>query len=254
MRIIKKLIPFIGIIILWQIAAHFTWVNQAILPAPTQILKALFELSASGELFEHALESVKRVAIGFLIASIFGVSLGIISGYFRLFSEIIMPVCEFLRPIPPIAWIPIAILWFGLGDSPAYFIVFIGAFFPIFINCYWGVRQSRLTYLNMARNLGLNKRQILANIILPGSLPGIISGLRIGLGLAWTSVISAELVGAQSGLGYMIQMNRIMLRTYNIIVGMIVIGVIGLLMNYLMHVLEKKLTFWDKGRLESTPQ
>jgi len=234
----------------WQAAASLGWVNELILPAPVAILKAGVELLRSGELAQHAANSVKRVAIGFLLAGFFGVSIGALAGYSRRTAELLTPFFEFLRPIPPIAWIPIAILWFGLGDSPAYFIVFVGAFFPIFINSYWGVRSINIVHLEVARNLGTGRLLTLSDVILPGSLPAILKGLRIGLGLAWTCVISAELVGAQSGLGYMIQLNRIMLKTQNIVVGMIAIGLIGLLMNQLMALLEDRLTFWNQASTE----
>mgnify|MGYP001605322452 CR=1 FL=1 len=200
-------------------------------------------------MFLDLFASVKRVLAGFLAASVFGLVLGTLSGYGRRLSDAIMPLCEFLRPIPPIAWIPIAILWFGLGDKPAYFIVFIGAFFPIFINCYWGIRESRLTHLNVARDFGASRLIVFTDVLLPGSLPRILHGLRIGLGLGWTSVISAELVGAQSGLGYMIQLNRVMLRTENIIAGMVTIGLAGLVMNYFMLRLEKRLLAWRRGTI-----
>lgn len=231
---------------IWQILIHLKLVNDYILPPPVNIFKALIRLAKSGELFTNLLDSIKRVLVGFLIASFLGVGSGIISGYFRKVSDALTPIFEFLRPIPPIAWIPIAILWFGLGDKPAYFIVFVGAFFPIFINSYWGIRETRITHLNVARNFGANRFIILTDVLLPDSLPRILHGLRIGLGLGWTSVIAAELVGAQSGLGYMIQLNRIMLKTENIIAGMISIGIAGLVMNYLMLMLERRLTSWNQ--------
>ncbi len=246
MRILKKILPFLVVIIIWQSLIYFKLLNEYILPSPVNIFKAFTRLAESGELFINLLDSVKRVSVGFLIASFLGVGLGIIAGYFRKVADVLTPLSEFLRPIPPIAWIPIAILWFGLGDRPAYFIVFVGAFFPIFINCYWGIRESRVMHLNVAQNFGASRMVILTDVLLPGSLPRILHGLRIGLGFGWTSVIAAELVGAQSGLGYMIQLNRIMLRTENIIAGMISIGIAGLIMNYLMLILEKRLTYWNE--------
>lgn len=246
MRILKKLLPFLVVIIIWQLLIHLKLVNEYILPSPVNIFKAFIRLAKSGELFIDLSNSIKRVLVGFSMASFLGVGLGIISGYFRKVSDVFTPLVEFLRPIPPIAWIPIAILWFGLGDKPAYFIVFVGAFFPIFINSYWGIRETRITHLNVARNFGASRSVILTDVLLPGSLHRILHGLRIGLALGWTSVISAELVGAQSGLGYMIQLNRIMLKTENIIAGMITIGIAGLVMNYLMLILERRLTSWNQ--------
>lgn len=246
MKVLKKILPFLALIALWQLLSHFKLLNEYLLPSPINVFKAFLRLAKSGELFMDLIDSVRRVLIGFLMASLLGLLLGTVSAYFQKVSDALTPLLEFLRPIPPIAWIPIAILWFGLGDKPAYFIVFVGAFFPIFINSYWGIRDSRIMHLNVARNFGASRFIILTDILLPGSLPRILHGLRIGLGLAWTSVISAELVGAQSGLGYMIQLNRIMLKTENIIAGMITIGIAGLIMNFFMLILEKRLTFWNQ--------
>lgn len=252
MKILKRILPFLIVIVFWQLLAHFRMLNEYLIPSPLNVFTAFLRLAKTGELFMDLLNSVKRVLAGFLAAGLLGVTLGLVSGYFRRIAEALTPLLEILRSIPPIAWIPIAILWFGLGDAPAYFIVFVGAFFPIFINTYWGVRASRAAHLNVARNFGAAPLLILTDVILPASLPRILGGLRIGMGLAWTSVISAELVGAQSGLGYMIQLNRIMLRTPNIIVGMIAIGITGFLMNYTMLILEKKLLPWNRETIESS--
>lgn len=249
MKLLKRAFLFIFLIVSWQIAVYFGWINSLILPSPLSIASSFIQLSTSGELVLDILSSIKRVGVGFLIAVFLGVPLGVISAYSKNVSWFLTPLFEFLRPIPPIAWIPIAILWFGLGDAPAYFIVFVGAFFPIFINSYWGIRSGKFTYFNVAKNIGANRFLIFTDVLLPGSLPHIMSGLRIGMGLAWTSVISAELVGAQSGLGYMIQLNRIMLRTNKIVVGMIAIGIVGFIMNYLMMLLERRLTFWNQDTI-----
>jgi ABC-type nitrate/sulfonate/bicarbonate transport system permease component len=251
MKSIKKIIPFAVILLLWELLSRTGLLNAQLLPSPSVIFAAAVQLAASGEIFTDLLFSVKRVLAGFLAASVLGLTAGAVSGYSRRVSDAVMPLCEFLRPIPPIAWIPIAILWFGLGDNPAYFIVFVGSFFPIFINSYWGVRESRINHLNVARNFGAGRALTLTDVLLPGSLPRIMHGLRIGLGLGWTSVISAELVGAQSGLGYMIQLNRIMLSTENILVGMAAIGLAGLGMNWLMLLLERRLLAWSAETLQA---
>jgi len=251
MKIFKKILPFVAVLAVWEMLSRLGLLNSRLLPAPAAIFKAGVGLAGSGEIFADLFFSVKRVFAGFLAAAVLGLGAGAVAGYSRRVSDAVLPLCEFLRPIPPIAWIPIAILWFGLGDNPAYFIVFIGAFFPVFINSYWGVRESRINHLNVARNFGAGRWTILTDVLLPGSLPRIMHGLRIGLGLGWTSVISAELVGAQSGLGYMIQLNRVMLNTENIIVGMTAIGLAGLGMNWLMLLLERRLLAWSAETLRA---
>ncbi len=249
LKIFKKILPFLVLISLWQLVSWLGLLNTGIIPGPAAVFKSFLKMLYSGELPLDIFDSVKRVFIGFIFAAVFGVTLGALLSYFKRASFIFTPIIELLRPIPPIAWIPIAILWFGLGDKPAYFIVFVGSFFPIFINSFWGIRETKAIHLNVARNFGASSLILFTDVLLPCSLPKILHGLRIGLGLAWTSVISAELVGAQSGLGYMIQLNRIMLKTPNIIAGMIVIGIIGFTMNYFMHILERKLTPWNKDTI-----
>lgn len=249
LKILKKILPFLALILLWQLVSWLGLLNADIVPGPAAVFKSFLKMLYSGDLLLDIFYSVKRVFIGFIFAAVFGVTLGVLLSYFKRASFIFTPIFELLRPIPPIAWIPIAILWFGLGDKPAYFIVFVGSFFPIFINSFWGIRETKTIHLNVARNFGASSLILFTDVLLPCSLPRILHGLRIGLGLAWTSVISAELVGAQSGLGYMIQLNRIMLKTSNIIAGMVVIGMIGFTMNYFIHILEKKLTLWNKDTI-----
>lgn len=250
MTFLKKIIPFLFLVLIWQLLISYELANELILPSPTTVWHAFVRAFTVGELYIDIAQSVHRVLVGFLSAAFLGVLIGLWAGYSKCIAFFVTPLCELLRPIPPIAWIPIAILWFGLGNAPAYFIVFVGSFFPIFINTFLGVKTLRLNYINVARNFGASSPCIFSDVVIPGSAAHIMRGLRIGLGLAWTSVISAELVGAQNGLGYMIQMNRIMLKTQNVIVGMITIGIIGLIMNYGMALLERKLTFWNRETIE----
>lgn len=250
MQMIKKGIFLSVGLIVWQILVSVGMINDYMFPAPIDLGRSFYALLVSGELAVDILSSVKRVCVGFALATVAGVSLGVLAGYSKKVSELLTPFFEFLRPIPPIAWIPIAILWFGFGDAPAFFLVFLGAFFPIFINTYWGIRSSKQIYVNVARNFGVGKWVTLSQVIFPASVPYICRGIHIGLGLAWTSVITAELVGAQSGLGYMIQLNRIMLKTSHIVVGMITIGVVGLCMNSILNLITRRLTFWCQDSME----
>lgn len=228
------------VIALWQLLAWVGWINTQILPAPWQLAATAWEMTRSGELPVHVLDSTRRVLVGFLLAAAVGLTLGLALGAGRRLDRYLHPLVELLRPIPPIAWIPLAILWFGIGDQPAYFIVTLGAFFPIFVNSYHGIRQVHPLYIRAAQCLGATRRLLITDVLLPAALPAILTGLRVGIGVAWTSVIAAELVGAQSGLGYMIQTNRILLRTDKIVVGMLAIGVVGLLINQSLGVLERR--------------
>jgi len=234
---------FLFIIVWWVISKIFH--NAQLLPDPIIVGKT-FITSLKNGLFNDAIASIQRVLFGFLIASVLGVFLGLLCGINKWVSRLISPILELLRPIPPIAWIPLAILWFGIGNNPAYFLVFLGAFFPIFSNTYLGVSSVEETYKRAAYSLGATKKEIITDIILPASMPQIFTGLKIGLGVGWMVVIAAELVGAQSGLGYMIQLNRFLLNSPEIITGMITIGVIGFLLNLLITKIEKMTTPWNQ--------
>ena len=244
--LLPKVVSVSALITIWQLLVWTGWANTKIIPPPLQLISATRQLISTGELGVHVLASSRRVVVGFLIASVCGVSSGLILGSSRRLSDCITPLIELLRPIPPIAWIPLAILWFGIGDRPAFFIVALGAFFPIFINSFAGIWSVSHSHIAAARCLGADRRLLLTDVLIPAALPHILTGLRIGLGIAWTSVIAAELVGAQSGLGYMIQTNRILLRTDKIVVGMAMIGVVGLFMNTGMVALENRWLKWKK--------
>jgi nitrate ABC transporter permease subunit len=240
-----KTISFIcSILLIWQISYFIFQIENPLIPSPLQICLALKEIIVSGEIFPHIFDSLRRVMVGFSLAALVAISLGILCGYSKKIGVLLEPLVEIIRPIPPIAWIPLAILLFGLGDRSAYFIIFIGAFFPIFTNTFFGARSIPQIYLRLARTADIKTYSYLKNILLPFSLPYIFTGLKIGVGMAWMSLIAAELIGAQSGLGYFIQISRLSLSMDKIMAGMIVIGVLGLLLNHIIRFIEKKYLFW----------
>ncbi|MBT4433458.1 ABC transporter permease [Candidatus Falkowbacteria bacterium] len=240
----QKLITFITLIVLWQGVFLILGPQNYILPSPKNTALTFIKVFESGEIIKHIFVSLKRVVIGFTLASVTGVFLGLILGYFKKAGSYFHPIVEILRPIPPIAWIPIAILIFGLGNGSAYFIVFLGAFFPIFTNTFFGVKSLPRVYKNVALSFEVTKFIFFKKILFYFSLPYIFTGLRIGIGMAWMSVIAAELIGAQSGLGYFIQLNRLLLQTEKIIIGMILIGMLGYFLNKIISILEKRLIPW----------
>lgn len=247
----RLLLPIISFLLLWQILSSLEILNPQFLPSPLNVGRELVDSLINQNLLVDVFASLKRVVIGFLIAAVLGIGIGLFAGFNRATANFVTPLIELFRPIPPIAWIPLAILWFGLGDKPAYFLVFLGAFFPIFTNVLFGVTAVEETYKRAAYSLGATRRHFITDILIPASLPHIFTGMRIGLGVGWIVVITAELVGAQSGLGYMIQFNRLLLETPKVIVGMVVIGIIGFLMNKLMVQLEHKLVPWKKSEQTS---
>jgi len=235
---------FFILLFLWQIAANFKIINVNFLPPPSSLVKEFYYLAKSGYLSSNLLGSLYRVTLGFTIAVCLGVILGTLLGYFSKIGNVIVPVLDILRSIPPIAWIPLAILWFGLGNSSSIFIITLGAFFPIFVNTFSGVRSVSRFHLDTGRCFGANQALIISDIILPSAMTQLLTGIRIGIGTAWTSVIASEMVGTRNGLGYAIQLNRIMLDTDAVIVNMILIGVIGWLMNTIILHIEKRISFW----------
>jgi ABC-type nitrate/sulfonate/bicarbonate transport system permease component len=214
--------------------------NAVLLPTPAAVLNGFTQLIADGSLVSDVAASMKRVIGGFLLATVIAVPLALMMAYSRRLGFLLSPIVMFLRPIPPIAWIPIAILWFGIGDPPSYFITALAAFFPIFINSYDGGQSVRPEHVHAARSLGAGPRALFTRIYLPSAMPMISTGLRIGLGQSWMAVVTAELVAAHSGLGYMIQANRLALETGLVLVGMCVIGVLGAAMSILLEILERR--------------
>jgi ABC-type nitrate/sulfonate/bicarbonate transport system permease component len=184
---------------------------------------------------------LRRVFGGFAIAAVIAPPLALVLASSWTLRCIMLPLVTLLRPIPPIAWIPLAILWFGLGDPPSYFITALAAFFPIFLNAFAGGQHLEREHVNAARSLGAGRASLLVRIMMPSALPMIATGLRIGLGQAWMAVVTAELVAAQSGLGFMIQASRLNLETSRVLVGMTLIGMLGALMTAALGVIERRL-------------
>lgn len=238
----KKIFLLILLIVIYQISYSIFPIKNY-LPSIPDILSGVVRNFSDKYIYNHIFASLQRVLVGFLFATIMGTSLGILIGYNKYLRGLKFYI-ELLRPIPPIAWIPIAIMIFGLGDRSAYFIVFLGALFPIFTNTYFGVISLPTIYRNVALSFELNKFTYITRVVFFYSLPYIFTGLKIGIGMAWMSVIAAELIGSQSGLGYFIQLNRLLLQTDNIIIGMILIGVMGYLLNRIIDFVEKIVIRW----------
>ncbi|MDD4938322.1 MAG: ABC transporter permease subunit [Candidatus Shapirobacteria bacterium] len=213
-------------------------------PSIFELMNSFVKNFSNKDIYIDIINSLLKVSVGFFIASIIGIILGLVLGSTQKF-KFIVKIIEILRPIPPIAWIPIAIIIFGLGNLSAYFIVFLGAFFPIFTNTYFGALSLPLIYKNTALSFEISHPAYFFKILLFNALPNIFTGLKIGIGMAWMSVIAAELIGSQSGLGYFIQLNRLLLRTDNILIGMITIGVIGNLLQNLIEIIRKKSIYWE---------
>jgi len=244
-KTVKQFLVVLFFLFIWQIISLLNQKFNSFVSNPTEVATATFDGFTKGSLLIDALASLKRVTIGFSIACLFAIPLALLLTYYKNLSIYAEPIIELLRPIPPIAWIPIAILFFGLGNNSAYFVVFIGSFFPIFINSYHGASSLPTIYRNVCKSFEIKGFIYVQKILFYYSLPYIFTGIKIGLGMAWMSVIAAELMGAQEGLGYSIQMNRLLLRTDNVIAGMLLIGIVGLFLNRLVAWIRKLVIPWE---------
>jgi len=247
----KRLIPPLVVIAVWQIVTTVGGIPSYKLPSPLQVLVGLKDLVVVGLppghlLHTHALYSLERVFLGYSVAVLLGIPLGIAVGRSRRVRFLVGPFIELLRPIPPLAWIPIAILWFGIGLKSAAFIIFLGAFFPILLNTCAGVRAVDPLLIEAMRTLNGKTRDIVFKVLIPGSIPSIITGMRIGLGLGWMTLVAAEFSGVKQGygLGYMIMTARDIQRPDQILAGMFFIGVTGFLIDGSLRLLEKSLVRW----------
>ncbi len=235
----KLLVPFISLLVfagIWQLAAGQYPPEQ--FPAPADVLKAIKELSDSGVLWSHIGISLARFGCAYLLAVIVAIPLGLFLGRFSRCHKAIDPLIQVLRPISPIAWFPLAVLWFGIGNVPAVFIIFLAAFYPVLLSTISAVRAVPPVYLKVAANFGTRPDMTFLRVIVPAAFPGIMVGLHIAVGTAWIHLVAGEMLGAQSGLGFMIVDARNFLRTDQIMAGMLLVGLLGLIIYRGMKVIE----------------
>jgi len=247
----RYLLPLL-LLALWQALSSLKAIPVHLLPSPFAILLGFRDLMLTGmppgyRLPYHALYSLYRVAWGFLAAALLGIPLGLLMGWSDRLRDLTAPIIELIRPIPPLAWIPIAILWFGIGMKSAAFIIFLGAFFPILLNTISGVLSINPLFFEVAQTLNAKKRDVFFKVLIPGSLPSIFVGMRIGVGIGWMTLVAAEFTGVKTGygLGYMIMTARDIQRPDEILAGMLVIGLIGILINTALKACESRIIRWN---------
>ncbi len=248
---LDRYILLLILLTLWQVLCGLKVIPTNLLPSPFDIILGLKDLLVIGMppghlLPNHILYSLYRVSLGFLAAAILGIPLGLLLGWSPRLRRITNPLVELVRPIPPLAWIPIAILWFGIGMKSAAFIIFLGAFFPILLNTISGVLTIDPIYFEVAQTLNAKRKDIFFKVLVPGAIPAIFVGLRIGVGIGWMTLVAAEFTGVRTGygLGYMIMTARDIQRPDEILAGMLVIGLIGYLINGGLRLCEKKIVRW----------
>ena len=237
----------LAVLVLWEALCRAAHVSPAILPTPTQVALKWVEYLRSGELPSDAAATLLRVGVGFLIGAALALPLGLWMGARAKVYGAFNPLIQILRPIPPIAFIPLAILWFGLGNPPAFFLIALGAFFPVLMNTIAGVRNVDAIYVRVAQNLGAKSGTLFWRVLLPGAMPSILAGMRVGIGVAFICVIVAEMIAVNNGLGYRILEAREYFWSDKIIAGMISIGILGLAIDFGMARLNDRLLRWHRG-------
>lgn len=263
-RIARALVVPALFLAAWEGVSRAGWVSPIILPGPSRVFVRWISYARpfqpfdpshgswlawcfSGELFGDAATSLMRVAVGFVIGAGLALPLGLLMGAKPRVYELFNPMVQIFRPIPPIAFIPLAILWFGLGNPPAFFLISLGAFFPVLMNTIAGVRNVDSIYLRAARNLGAGEWTLFRRVMIPASMPYILAGVRIGIGVAFIVVIVAEMIAVNAGLGYRILEAREYFWSDKVIAGMFTIGLAGLGIDGVMSWLNSRLLRWHRG-------
>ncbi len=264
-KLLYAIVLPIGLLVIWETLSRKGFISPQILPAPSQVFlrwidylkphepyeaenTTILAWLFSGELLHDTFASSCRVLGGFAIGAVLALILGLLMGASTFIYNLFNPLIQILRPIPPIAYIPLAILWFGLGDPPAFFLISLGAFFPVLMNTISGVRHVDPLLIRAARNLGAKGGTLFLRIILPAATPYILTGLRVGIGVAFIVVIVAEMMAVNNGLGYRILEAREFLWSDKIIAGMITIGLLGLAIDTAMSRINNYLLRWHSGQ------
>ena len=249
---ISRLWLLVAFVVIWELVSIFGQrINpqlDVMMPPPTAVISAASDLISRGVLFTHIFDSLYRVLLAVGAATVLGVPLGLAMGWSSRFRFAVDPLLEFIRPIPPLAWIPLSILWFGIGDVQIVYIIFLAAFFPVVLNSLAGARDVDPYLVRAGLSLGARPRELFLTVVLPAALPQIFTGMRVGLGIGWMALVAGELVAAPSGLGYMINNARTLFRSDYILLGMVLIGVLGLVLDYLMRQAARLVMPWHKGQ------
>lgn len=230
----------------WQLIVDLQVVPNSLLASPMQIIKAFFMKLTTAEpdgstLIRHTAVSLQEALLGYVLALVIGIPLGLAMGWFKVAEGLARPIFEMIRPIPPVAWIPLAIFWFGIGLTSKAFIIFFAALVASVINSYAGVRLTNPTFIRMARAYGASDWEIFWQVCIPSALPMVFGGLQVALAGAWTSLVAAELVAADAGLGYLINVGRRLMRVELVMLGMVMVGLTGVLISFIVDKIERRL-------------
>ena len=246
----KRLIPWlvpVALVALWQIASSLGWLSTRVLPAPLDVVKAAWTLTASGELWTHVKVSAGRALAGLAVGGGLGLALGLLTGSVKFFETLLDTTIQMVRNIPALALIPLVILWFGIDEMAKLFLIAVSVFFPIYLNTFHGIRNVDPQLIEMGRTYGLTRWQLYWEVILPGAMSSILVGLRFSLGLMWVILIVAETISAQAGIGYLTMNAREFLQTDVVLVGILLYALLGKLADLFARALERWWLRWHPG-------
>ena len=255
-RTLRRFVPPLALLGAWQVASALALVDPSFIPGPGTVLRAWWqwmfgERAAlswySGTWFEYVYLSARRVLIGFGIAALVGTMVGILVGWYELMADLIDPIVQWLRPIPMTAWLPFATFLFGIREGAAIFLISMGAFYPIVVNCTAGAEQTPKNLVRAALMLGTPPRKLLLRVVLPSALPFIFTGLRLGIGIGWVLVIVVEMLAVKGGIGYAMWTAYQFVRIDLILASMFTIGILGLASDRLLLVVSRRVLRWSSG-------
>jgi NitT/TauT family transport system permease protein len=237
-RIVLPLIAASIVLVVWHYSVIIT--HTKIFPSPAAVGRAIATLGRGKLLWAYMRDSLLRVAAGYSAAIVLGIPVGLAVGWHAALARAVNPVIQMMRPISPLAWMPLAVIWFGIGNATPVFLIFLASFFPIVVAAMNGVRNVPQMYLQAGRNFGLSTPQLIARVVLPATLPRILVGLRIAFGVAWLVLVAAEMIAVDSGLGYLIIDARNAGKRYDLVIaGMLMIGLLGLVLDFMIRRLER---------------
>ena len=234
-RFVLPLASLVGVGGAWELLTFVGGWSESVFPGPVPAARGMWELIVSGTLLKHTVASLFRVTAGYYLAVLIGLPLGMLLGWWKPGQDMFNPVIQFLRPISPLAWIPLAMLWFGIGDKPAIFLIFLSSFFPLLVSTITAVNHINSLYFQVAANFNFTRLETLSKVIFPAILPAVLPALRISLGIAWLVVVAAEMIAVKSGLGYLILDSRNALRMDYVMDAMIAIGLIGICLDWVIR-------------------
>jgi ABC-type nitrate/sulfonate/bicarbonate transport system permease component len=235
----------LAVLVAWEVFARSGIVSPAVFPAPTAAVARAIERLTPADLAHHVGISLFRILMGFTLGALAGVAIAVAAAWYRGFGRIVGPIVELLRPIPPLAWIPMAIVWFGLGEPSKIFVIFLGAFFPILTNAYRGITGVEPVLLRAAQTMDVRGPRLLTSVMLPAALPDIATGLRVGWGLSFGVLVAAELIAADAGMGFLITNARQVGEIGIVVFGILLIGTVNIVTDFaLAALIRRRLGKW----------